>query len=111
MPDTPKPHTIDLQEAKLRNITARETVAVLSESMTSMSRLWEHLNAALSDTPRLISEITRLRTDIDAQRLSRANLLAAARATLAAQREGEPDPFSYLRDELDAQGWPHGGRP
>jgi hypothetical protein len=32
------------------------------------------------------------------------NLIAAARATLAAQREGEPDPFYYLRDELHAQG-------
>jgi hypothetical protein len=111
VPDTPKSRNIDLQEAKLRNISARETVAVLSESMTSMSRLWEHLNAALPDTPRLISEIARLRSDIDAQRLARANLVAAARATLAAQLDGEPDPLAYLRDELDAQGWPHGGRP
>lgn len=111
MPDTPKSRRLDLQEAKLRNITARETVAVLSESMTSMSRLWEYLNAALSDTPHLISEITLLRTDIDAQRLACANLVAAARAAFAAQRDGEPDPFSYLRDELDAQGWPHGRRP
>ena len=52
----------------------------------------------------LRGEIRRLRT-----RLTRAlndlhNLIAAARATLAAQRDGEPDPLYYLRDELRAQG-------
>jgi hypothetical protein len=30
-----------------------------------------------------------------------ANLLAAARATLAADHDGEDDPLSYLRDEVD----------
>jgi hypothetical protein len=107
VPDTPKSRIIDLQEAKLRNITAREIVAIVSESITPLSRQWEYINAALSDTPRLISEINLLRAEIDSQRLVRANLVAAVRATLTAQREGEPDPFWYLRDELDAQGWPY----
>ena len=31
-----------------------------------------------------------------------ANALAAMRATLAAQRDGEADPLYYLRDELQA---------
>ncbi|MGH3702264.1 MAG: hypothetical protein ACRDRU_29670 [Pseudonocardiaceae bacterium] len=31
-----------------------------------------------------------------------ANLLAAARATIAATRDGEADSMYYLRDELDA---------
>ncbi|XVQ10049.1 hypothetical protein ACQP1W_47300 [Spirillospora sp. CA-255316] len=110
MPDAPKSRRIDLQEAKLRNITAREIVVVVSESITPLSRLWEHLYDSLSDTPRLISELAQLRAEIDAHRLARANLVAAARATLAAQRDGEPDPFSYLRDELQAQGWPLEGR-
>jgi hypothetical protein len=39
-------------------------------------------------------------------RLDRANLLAAIRATLAADAEGEPDPLGYLRDELDTTGAP-----
>lgn len=33
-----------------------------------------------------------------------ANLLAAARATVAADRDGDPDPLAILRDELDAHG-------
>ena len=33
-----------------------------------------------------------------------ANLLAAARATIASDRDGDPDPLAILRDELDAHG-------
>jgi hypothetical protein len=33
-----------------------------------------------------------------------ANLLAAARATLSAEQDGEADPLWYLRDELRATG-------
>jgi hypothetical protein len=33
-----------------------------------------------------------------------ANLLAAARAALSAEHDGEPDPMWYLRDELRATG-------
>jgi hypothetical protein len=44
-------------------------------------------------------------------RLDRANLAAAAFATIAAHQDGEPDPLSYLRDELGAQGHdPNRGR-
>ena len=32
------------------------------------------------------------------------NLIAAARASLAAAEDGEPDPLYYVRDELRAQG-------
>jgi hypothetical protein len=32
--------------------------------------------------------------------MERANLIAAVRAALAAQAEGEDDPLSYLRDQL-----------
>ena len=62
------------------------------------------LAAALDTIPRLCTEIGRLRV-----RLARAiadlhNLVAAARATLGAHADGEPDALYYLRDELDAQG-------
>lgn len=33
-----------------------------------------------------------------------ANLLAAARATVAADHDNEDEPLSYIRDELDAHG-------
>ena len=61
------------------------------------------LARALDTIPLLCAEIGRLRA-----RLARAlpdlhNLVAAARATLGAHADGEPDPLYYLRDELDAQ--------
>ncbi|SHN46923.1 hypothetical protein [Cryptosporangium aurantiacum] len=47
-------------------------------------------------------ENTRLRAALTETRLRYAFLLAAARSTLAADRDGEPDPLYYLRDELSA---------
>lgn len=37
-------------------------------------------------------------------RVRHANLLAACRAAVAAERDGETDPVSYLRDQLDEHG-------
>jgi hypothetical protein len=70
-----------------------------------MAVLWEQIDRSLSDVPVLVSENTRLRSQLRAARLERANLAAAGRATLAADRDGEADPLSYLRDELAAQGF------
>jgi DNA-binding XRE family transcriptional regulator len=69
-----------------------------------MAEIWNHIQLALSDVPILSAEISQLRTELDETRLDRANLLAAARATIAAHHDGEPDPLSYLRDELAARG-------
>jgi hypothetical protein len=55
--------------------------------------------------------IARLAAELAATRMDRANLLAAMRATLAADADGESDPLYYLRDELDTrQGRSHGRR-
>jgi hypothetical protein len=59
---------------------------------------------ATRDVPALSAAVTRMSAELADARLDRANLLAAARAALAAHDEGEPDPLFYLRDELDAQG-------
>jgi hypothetical protein len=48
--------------------------------------------------------IARLRRRLARTLTDLHNLVAAARATLAAQRDGETDPLYYLRDELHAQG-------
>ncbi|MEC3994476.1 hypothetical protein VSR01_13420 [Actinacidiphila sp. DG2A-62] len=56
---------------------------------------------ALMDIPVLLAEHGRLSSLLTEARRDAANLLAAARATLHAQR-GEPDPLSYLRDEVAA---------
>jgi hypothetical protein len=51
--------------------------------------------------------IVRLCRELATTRLSYANLLAAARATLSAARDGEPDALEYLADELTAQHGQH----
>jgi hypothetical protein len=70
--------------------------------------------ASLADVPPLCEEVANLRLYLAIARLTRANLAAAARATLAATADQEKDPLSYLRDELTAQGIlsvRHGERP
>jgi hypothetical protein len=78
-----------------------------------LAGLWQQISHSLSDVPILTAEITRLDSELRIVRLDRANLAAAGRATLSAYRTDEPDPVSYLRDELDAQGFGAGqrGRP
>lgn len=53
-----------------------------------------------SDAQILFLEVARLSAALAAARLESANRLAAIRATLAADAEGEPDPLAYLRDQL-----------
>ncbi|MBT2225990.1 hypothetical protein [Nonomuraea sp. NEAU-A123] len=93
----------DLQEVITRNRTARQLITTFARSTTTLADLWQHVTAALADTPTLVVEITRLRSEITRLRLDRADLMAAARATLHAHADGEHDPLYYLRDELSAQ--------
>ena len=67
--------------------------------------IWHYLAAAFMDTPALTSEVASLRAELVETRLDLANLAAAARAAIAAHFDAEPDPLSYLRDELRAQGF------
>jgi hypothetical protein len=87
---------IDLEEVSKNNDAARRIVAGFSASWPILTDIWRHLERALDDVPLLIAELR-------ATRLDRANLLGAARATIAAFRDGERDFLFYLRDEVDAQ--------
>ena len=58
---------------------------------------------AVADVPALLAELSRTRSLLSLLRMTHANLLAAARATVAAAREGEPEPLFYLIDELSAR--------
>jgi hypothetical protein len=100
MPDAVPRRTINIQEVTTRNAAARRIVAGFSATTPTLSEVWWHLGSALADVGDLADEVTRLQAELAATRLDRANLLAAMRATLAAQRDGEADPLSYLRDQL-----------
>ena len=80
----------DLQEVANRHDTA-------TAAMTKLSR-------ALDMIPLLSAEIRRLHRRLATTLNDLSNLIAAARATLSAQADGEDDPLYYLRDELTAQG-------
>jgi hypothetical protein len=101
MPNMPYTQ-IDIQEVMTRNAAARRIVAGFSAATPTLADVWQYVQSALADAGRLAAEVARLSAELSATRLDRANLLAAMRATLAAQRDGEADPLSYLRDELEA---------
>jgi hypothetical protein len=95
----------DLLEAISRNSHARHIVTGFSQATPTLADLWQHIDHSLSDVPILATEISRLNGQLRAVRLDRANLAAAGRAALAASRDGDPDPLSFLRAELAAQGF------
>jgi hypothetical protein len=59
---------------------------------------------APATTDDALADNARLRRALASLRMHYANLLAAARATLTAARDGETNPLAYLVDELAAQG-------
>jgi hypothetical protein len=105
VPETPRTSTINLLEVSTRAEHARHIITGFSLAAPILTDLWRQVDDALSDIPALAAEISRLRAWLTACRIDRANLAAAGRATLAAYHNGEPDPLSYLRDELRAQGF------
>ena len=100
MTDPARNGPIDLEEIASTNRNARHIIAGFSLAQPTLTEIWRYLGSALADTPRLAAEVQRQRADIAALRLDRANLLAAIRVALAAARDGEPDPLTYLREEL-----------
>jgi len=84
-----KPRTTVDQEA----ITCHLETAISRQTPVAV-------RTALADIPVMLAELRRLATLLAWTRTELANLLAAGRATLAAGRDGENDPLSYLRDEV-----------
>jgi hypothetical protein len=103
--ETPNASTINLLEVNTRAEHARHIIAGFSRGAPTLADLWSHVYDSLSDIPDLTTEITGLRERLTAIRIERANLAAASRITVLAYRNGEPDPLSYLQDELHAQGF------
>jgi hypothetical protein len=90
-------------EITTRNDISRDIIAGFAAVTPTLAGVWRILDQALADLPAVLAELSRARAELEAARLDRANLLAAMRATVAAQADGEPDPLYYLRDELDAR--------
>jgi hypothetical protein len=84
-----------------RNDIARDIIAGFAVATPTLTGVWRLVDTALADVPTALAELGRVRAELEAVRLDRANLLAAIRACLAANDEGENDPLDYLRDELD----------
>jgi len=55
----------------------------------------------------LLTEIRHLKINLEVVRRLYADLVAAARAALVAEADGEPDPLSYLRTELPPAPYGH----
>ena len=93
-------------EVATRNDIARDIVAGFAAVTPHLAGIWRLIDQALADLPVALADLGRARAELEPVRLDRANLLAAIRAALAANAEGEPDPIGYLRDELDSNQGP-----
>lgn len=91
---------IDIQEVRARYANAARYRTRTRPRAKSQTAAWR----TAADVPRLCDEIERLRADLAVIRRNHADLIAAARATLGAAADGEPQPLAYLRDELTWQG-------
>jgi hypothetical protein len=97
--------THDLHEVSARSRAALVIIETLAADRPG--RIWQYLTDAVADTPALAAEIAALDIQLAEECLHRANLAAAGLATINACEDDEPDPLSYLRDELAAQGYDH----
>jgi hypothetical protein len=93
-----------------RNDIARDIITGFAAVTPTLTGIWRLLDQALGDLPAVLADLGRVQAELEAVRLDRANLLAAIRATLAADGEGEPDPLGYLRDEIDSTEAPANSR-
>jgi hypothetical protein len=92
----------NLQDVADRSRAALVIIAALATEQPN--QIWQYLTDAIADTSALAAEFATLCIQLAHERLDRANLAAAGLATIGAYEENEPDPLSYLRDELTAQG-------
>jgi hypothetical protein len=93
-------------EITTRNDIARDIIAGFAAVTPTLAGVWRLIDTALADLPAVLVDLGRARAELEAVRLDRANPLAAIRAALAADTEGERYPLGYLRDELDSTGTP-----
>jgi hypothetical protein len=93
---------LDRSDITTRNDISRDIIAGFAAVTPSLAGVWRLIDTSLADLPAALADLGRTRAELKAVRLDRANLLAAIRATLAADAAGESDPLGYLRDKLDS---------
>jgi hypothetical protein len=93
-------------EVTTRNDIARDLMAGFAAVTPNLAGAWRYVDRALADVPATLAELGRARAELEAVRLDRANLLAAIRATLSADDDGDDNPLGYLRSELDSPSAP-----
>ena len=76
-------------EITTRNDIARDIIAGFAAVTPTLTGVFRLIDTALADLPAVLADLGRARAELEAVRLDRANLLAAIRATLAADAEGE----------------------
>ncbi|WP_157640959.1 hypothetical protein [Longispora albida] len=67
-----------------------------------VDELTDIIDARTTELSEVYRALSLLEDDLRDWQLRHANLIAAARAALMADAEGEDDPWSYLLDELPA---------
>jgi hypothetical protein len=87
-------------EITRRNDISRDIIAAFAAVMPTLAGVWQLIDTTLADVPTVLADLRGARAELETVRLDRANVLAAIRATLAADAEGEADALGYLRDEL-----------
>jgi hypothetical protein len=102
---------VDTQQLRDRYASLRHAPSRCAMTRYGYRRLGDtavvHLLASI---PVLCDEVDRLRAVMSLARRDHDDLVAAARATLTAAAEGEPDHLYYLRDELTVRGLLAAGR-
>jgi len=99
-------NTASSTEITTRNDVARDVISGFAAVTPTLAGVFRLIDTALADLPAVLADLYRARAELEAVRLDRANLLAAIRATLAADAERECDPLGYLRDELASANGP-----
>jgi hypothetical protein len=95
-------NTASSAEITTRNDIARDVIAGFAAVPPTLAGVFRLIDTALADLPAVLADLGRAQAELEAARLDRANLLAAIRATIAADAAGECNPLSYLRDELES---------
>jgi hypothetical protein len=96
-PDSTQQPDTDLREATTHHDSALAVIHPIAD--------------ALNLIPSLCGEIRHLRRRLASSLHDQQDLVAASQATLGAHADGEPDPLYYLRDQLQALGYPEHSRP